>query len=272
MKIGEIEAVRQEADKVITGAGNGTYDEALDALVGCVATLDHLTNRLSEVERERDEARALLKTTLDDYADLTNAARVTNSELAAAQARVVELDTTISDLLYGTKVVEYDLRTHLATLRAAIAEAVRRADGMSWPDKFGALEAVEPLRNLTKPDTPSERIMSDKDRGNPVEGAHPTQPEAEDALVERDAQAMAQSFDNAHAQLAADAIRSAFFVSVSGDEKPYRYHLRLAYPTMEAMHEAEDRLKQFAALDRFKPLADRLASRGLTVRGEGVER
>jgi hypothetical protein len=44
---------------------------------------------------------------------------------------------------------------------------------------------------------------------------------------------------------AAQAIRSAFFTSVSG-EKPHRYHLSLAYPTIEAMHEAEDAIKAWA--------------------------
>lgn len=44
---------------------------------------------------------------------------------------------------------------------------------------------------------------------------------------------------------AATVIRAAFFTSVSG-EKPHRYHLSLAYPTMEAMHEAEDVIKAWA--------------------------
>ena len=46
-------------------------------------------------------------------------------------------------------------------------------------------------------------------------------------------------------RVAAEAIRSAFFTSVSG-EKPHRYHLSLAYPTMDAMHEAEDAIKAWA--------------------------
>ena len=118
-------------------------------------------------------------------------------------------------------------RADLATLRAAIAEAVRRADNPSRYAECFSYEVAkfitEPLRNLTKPDTPSERIMSDKDRENPVEGAHPTQPEGEDALVEA---------------------------------------LREVLPT----HNREVG-KLWAA-----NLRKALASRGLVVRGEGVER
>lgn len=51
--------------------------------------------------------------------------------------------------------------------------------------------------------------------------------------------------EQAIASVAAQAIRSAFFTSVSG-EKPHRYHLSLAYPTMEAMHAAEDAIKAWA--------------------------
>lgn len=80
-----------------------------------------------------------------------------------------------------------EARTRLSAMQKAIDKAVRRADAMDapvvqWPVKH----ITEPLRPFaTKPDTPSERIMSDKDRGNPVEGAHPmTKPEPEvDPLV-----------------------------------------------------------------------------------------
>jgi hypothetical protein len=86
--------------------------------------------------------------------------------------------------------------------------------------------------------------------------ASPTKPVADSA------EAVRQSLDNAVAQVAAEAIRSSFFVSVSGEDKPYRYHLRLSYPTMEAMHEAEDALKRFAKHLRFQPLATRARQNG----------
>jgi len=50
---------------------------------------------------------------------------------------------------------------------------------------------------------------------------------------------------NAGETAAAEAIRSAFFTSVSGGA-PHRYHLSLAYPTMQAMHDAEDAIKSWA--------------------------
>ena len=84
-----------------------------------------------------------------------------------------------------------------------------------------------------QPDTPSERIMSDKDRENPVEGAHPTQPEGEDALVEETYAKLKRAW------LAADYAEAADFVDEDNEAKAI---LRKA-----------------------------LASRGL-VRGEGVER
>lgn len=165
---------------------------------------DEARTRLSEVERERDEAREMHRVWVEEpeglrwYMDRASerAARIT--ELEAEVARLTHKLIDVGEMECGKcdavgvdcgehhpswRWLATQARADIATLRAAIAEAVRRADGMSWPDKFGALEAVEPLRNLTKPDTPSERIMSDKDRENPVEGAHPTQPEPEDALV-----------------------------------------------------------------------------------------
>lgn len=44
---------------------------------------------------------------------------------------------------------------------------------------------------------------------------------------------------------AAEAIRAAFLTSLSG-ERPHNYHLSLSYPTMDAMHEAEDAIKAWA--------------------------
>lgn len=72
---------------------------------------------------------------------------------------------------------------------------------------------------------------------------------------------MKRILDMAQAQVAAEAIRSSFFVSVSGEDAPYRYHLRLAFPTMEEMHKAEDALKAFAKCVSFQPLADRIKAR-----------
>lgn len=63
------------------------------------------------------------------------------------------------------------------------------------------------------------------------------------------------TLDNAVAQVAAEAIRSSFFTSVSGLGE---YYLSLKYPTMDAMHVAEDRIKAFANHIRFQPLAVRL--------------
>jgi hypothetical protein len=89
-----------------------------------------------------------------------------------------------------------------------------------------------------------------------------------EALTE-DVRAVRQSFSNAVAQVAADAIRSSFFVSVSGEGEPYRYHLRLAYPSMEAMHKAEDALKALAKEPQFLPLEQRLAALATGNGGEG---
>lgn len=78
----------------------------------------------------------------------------------------------------------------LSAMQEAIDEAVRRAHGDGMEERpWGCLPGMwvaEPLRPFaTKPNTPSARIMSDKDRENPVEGAHPaTKPEPEvDPLV-----------------------------------------------------------------------------------------
>lgn len=145
----------------------------------CLSALDHLTTRLSEVERERDEA----------------VQRLNDMRLWAGKVQMEAQD------------LHERSKAQLATLRAAIAEAVDalKAYDDATPEhgddcRVGpyyhctcdlrvahekARELRGRLRNLTKPDTPSERIMSDKDRENPVEGAHPlTKPEGEDALVE----------------------------------------------------------------------------------------
>ena len=146
-------------------------------------------------------------------------------------------------------------RADLATLRAAVDEAVDalKAYDDATPEhgddcRVGpyyhctcdlrvahekARELRGRLRKLTKPDTPSERIMSDKDRENPVEGAHPTQPEPEDGLVEETYAKLKRAW------LAADYAEAADFVDEDNEAKAI---LRKA-----------------------------LASRGL-VRGEGVER
>ena len=101
-----------------------------------------------------------------------------------------------------------------------------------------------------------------KYRASQDEAARTPTPDAvnADKAVAVDAEAIQRTFDNACAELAADAVRSAFFVSVSGGEKPYRYHLRLAYPSMDAMHKAEDALKALASHPRFQSLATRLAT------------
>jgi hypothetical protein len=59
------------------------------------------------------------------------------------------------------------------------------------------------------------------------------------------------------ARKAAEAIRSAFFTSVSG-EKPHRYHLSLAYQTMDEMHAAEDAIKAWA-VSVLEPATDRMS-------------
>ena len=177
MKIGEIEALRQWA--------SNPFGDNLKMRTQVVAALDYL----AEVERERDEARALntgFAMTLDeDRQDHEEEEQYLRTQLAAAQAEVARLRKINSDLVASFNAMNADqariererdqARADLATLRAAIAEAVRRYHAYQ---PLGAV--VEPLRNLTKPDTPSERIMSDKDRENPVEGAHPTQPEGEE--------------------------------------------------------------------------------------------
>ena len=78
-----------------------------------------------------------------------------------------------------------------------------------------------------------------------------------DEVREADVDQVKASMNNAIAQVAADAIRSSFFTSVSGGGC---YYLSLAYPTMEAMHNAEDHIKAFIRWPQFLPLEKRLAA------------
>lgn len=203
----QIEAVMQIVHSLRTGAMFQDHRDAAEAVVREAITA--LQARVDEAERERDEAREMHRVWVEEpeglrwYMDRASerAARIT--ELEAEVARLTHKLIDVGEMECGKcdavgvdcgehhpswRWLATQARADIATLRAAIAEAVRRADNPSRYAECFSFEAAkyitEPLRNLTKPDTPSERIMSDKDRENPVEGAHPTQPEGEDALVE----------------------------------------------------------------------------------------
>lgn len=234
MKIGEIEALRQWA--------SNPFGDNLKMRTQVVAALDYL----AEVERERDEARAWHQASQEALADQLEArtkaedqaekfkwqVRDTCTRAEKAEAEVARLarDREAYSRQTCNLIAEVqDARADIATLRAAIAEAVSELENLDETFDYAAFcRALATLRNLTKPDTPSERIMSDKDRENPVEGAHPTQPEGEDALVE----ALTEVWRNSDQHIGDEAWEVAW----------------------------------------ARDLRKALASRGLVVRGEGVER
>lgn len=130
----QIEAVRARLSEHFAHLGYRMPQEA-------IAALDHLTKAneelRAEVELAKQEGVTETLQQIDcltggdgEYRLSTEADRNCPDEDAmrakivarftAMQTRVTELDTTISDLLYGTKVVEHDFRTQLTEARATI--------------------------------------------------------------------------------------------------------------------------------------------------------
>lgn len=162
-----------------------------------VARFDDLRATIDRLTKERDELRTAFVRLLDAADRFNGVFNCTSRPAAEYQGQMILAVRNAYEVLGIGRTEKQpaapdhkeiaDLRTRLSAMQEAIDKAVRRADAMDapvvqWPVKH----ITEPLRPFaTKPDTPSERIMSDKDRGNPVEGAHPmTKPEPEvDPLV-----------------------------------------------------------------------------------------
>ena len=159
---------------------------------------------------------------------------------------------------------------HLQTIderdaaEAALSDAYRAVCGKepAWSNLFGYQDAIEEIREASASPEPvpatnqAGEVREAWERNNPFpkvpygceHWAEYLLPQANwyKAKAEFIRSLATQPATSQEGEVAAaKAIRSAFFTSVSG-EKPHRYHLSLAYPTMEAMHEAEDAIKAWA--------------------------